>query len=205
MKRALLLFLLVAACQNAAPTGAPEGGSAGAPRTGVVDVCAFGRRALIGLDSCAGKPIGEELAGAKRTFVGVVDTVKQTSPGAAETTCAQMLYALDGELGKLGCPLVLSAPERTRMLDLVEAWYAVRTPVALSGNAAADEIVARVAKVRDAACACETDECLAKVQEQFDTLGQFAPDAPASAQELGRKLLDDVGRCGARIRKPVRR
>ena len=200
-------LIVIAACGGGGNTSAPTTGSgsgSGSTMT-ATDLCELGRDALESLKDCHGKPMGDATRTAKQQFNGVIAMAKQTRSNATElqTSCAQMLHALDNELVKSGCGLPLSANARSRMYDLVEAWYATRTPVAPTGNAAADAVVARVVAIRDATCKCTTEQCLEGVQKSLDTITPFAADAPEAARTLGDKLLDDVGRCSARITKPV--
>ncbi|MCX5748618.1 MAG: hypothetical protein NT062_39750 [Proteobacteria bacterium] len=209
--KSLALLILLGACgdqarEAPAPAGSPSTTTPPAPPIdAAMDLCAIGTTALASLSTCNGKSVEVDMVKARQAYRTVVDTVRATGNTASDLTCAQLLYAIDGELANAGCLVPLAAPMRARMLDLVEQWYATRTPVTPTGNAAADAMIGKIVKIRDAACACTTIPCLDALGAQMGDLGAFASDAPEVARTLGAALLDDVGRCGARLRKPIRR
>jgi hypothetical protein len=82
----------------------------------------------------------------------------------------------------------------------LEEWYAQRTAVTPTGDAAADAVIAKIATIRDATCACEKSACLDEVDKQLASVGTFADNAPQGARDLGKKLLEDTARCAAKVR-----
>ncbi len=197
MKMALLLGLVACGGGATAPAVGSGSGSGSNSQPTEIDLCVLGHEALDTLKQCNGKPTLQ----AAQQFNGVLAMVKKDP--AMQTTCAQMLHTLDENFRKDSCSLPLSPAARTRMYDLVEAWYATRTPVTPTGNPAADAVIAKVVEIRDTACKCNTELCLEGVQKSLDTITPFAADAPEVARTLGTALLDDVSRCSARITKPV--
>jgi hypothetical protein len=117
-----------------------------------------------------------------------------------QVMCAQVLLAIEQDAAKLSCTVAIDARQRKEITALLDAWYAQRTPVAPTGDAASDAVIARIAAVRDAACACRDAACLDRVDQQLVSIGAMPQAAPASARTLGSKLLEDAGRCASRVR-----
>ena len=69
-----------------------------------------------------------------------------------------------------------------------------------TGDAASDAVIARIVAVRDAACECKDAACLDRVDQQLVAIGTLPATAPDAARTLGSKLLEDAGRCAARVR-----
>lgn len=203
MRRFVVVVGLVACGGKKDPEPAAKPAPIDAAAVPTSDLCTLGRDALAIVSTCNGKNIDAEVVKMRQVYSGVASMVKGT--GSAETTCAQILHKFDEELHDLGCALPLSPVAHGHMLDLVEAWYNTRTPVKPTGDAKADEVIGRIVKLRDAACACSDEPCLAAIDKQLDTIGSFAQGTSDDAIKLGEALMDDVGRCGARIRKPVKR
>jgi len=207
MRTLAVAFVVIAGCkgEKAPPPPTPAKVIDAAPPDAPNDLCELGRQALASLTTCNGKDVTQDIAQARQAFDTVVSTVRAQGGANNETACAQMLHALDEQVAAAGCLIPLSAAARTRMLDLVEAWYDTRTAVTPTGNAAADAVVQKIVAIRDAACACTTEQCLDEVGAKLGSIGGFGSDAPEVATKLGGELLDDVGRCGAKLKKPVRR
>ena len=80
------------------------------------------------------------------------------------------------------------------MMEKLDRYFAQRTQVTKTGDPAADDLIAKVAAMRDAACACQDQTCLDKLQ--IPSMPAHLPDA---ARDLVTKLLDDAARCAQRI------
>lgn len=210
MKSLALVVLLAACSSKPVPVAGGSDGSGGASGSGAPrvesDMCTLGKDALAALTSCNGKPLDANMIKGKQQIVTVIDTVSaKTHNSDLPTACAQLIRTFDDELAKVGCELPLAPATRTRMYDLIEQWYAFRTPVTATGNSAADAKIQTIAGVRDAACKCKDAACLDGISAQVDQIGTFGSDAPPAALELAGKLLDDINRCNAALTKPVKR
>ena len=165
-----------------------------------MDICDLGTHALDRV-TCAGP--GMDVAKAKRTFVGFVDAVRKASQADAhqfQIMCAQMLTALEKDVAKAGCKIDMAAADRASVAGVLDAYYAERTKVAPTGDATTDAVLKRAAEVRDAMCSCATMDCLEIVDKQLDSIGALPATATQAARDLGGKVIDDIGRCEARIR-----
>jgi hypothetical protein len=112
-----------------------------------------------------------------------------------ETVCSRMLLALEQDAAKLDCTLPIDPDLRSKMVARVDKYFSQQlTPVTKTGDAAADELIAKVAAMRDAACACKDQTCLDKLE-----VPTMPPALPAAARDLVTKLLDDAARCSQRI------
>lgn len=212
MPRALLISLALVACKDdkpAAPPPAPASGSPVAPTpppappdAAVLDACGIARAALAAAK--CDKPADQAgLQQAKKALDGIVETVGQLGAGNPQqfhAACAQLLLALERDAKKTSCTLVLVADQRAEIIALLEKWYAQRTAVQPTGDAAADAFVAKLAAVRDATCKCEKAACLDQVDKQLMAVGKIPQNAPEAARTLASKLLEDAARCAARVR-----
>ncbi len=139
---------------------------------------------------------------AKRTLSGTLDLTTKAAhadPHALQIVCAQLIQALSRDAAAQGCKIELAAADQQQIDVVMSAYYAQRTPVAKTGDATADLVVAKVVAVRDAMCACEDMKCVTKIDKTIDSIGTFGSNAPQAARELAGKLLDDVSRCEARV------
>jgi hypothetical protein len=186
-----------AAGSSAASVVASPGSAAAAPS---VDACAIGARALEQATPCASKADAKSWNVTRQGFTTVAGAAGNAGGQTAQVLCAQMLQAVDGDLQKIGCALDLSTAERTQLDALMTRWYAMRTPVVPTGNADADAVITRVAHARDKLCACADMACLKEVDATLDLLGALPDGAPQAAKDLGGALIDDMGRCEARLR-----
>jgi hypothetical protein len=206
MNRALIAVVVLASCKDKpaeppprpADKSAPAAGSA-AP-TPALDVCKLAIAALERA-SCPTPDVHKGLMGAKQSFTGIVDTVGQL--GAADpqkfmVICGQLLIALERDAKRAGC--TLNVEQRPAIEQLVEAWYAQRTPVVPTGDAATDAVIAKMAALRDAACACRDAACLDALDPQLAAIGALPATAPEAARTLGSNLFGDAARCAQRVR-----
>ena len=208
MKRAVVVLALIA-CKSDKPAPAPAPGSApavavadaAAPDAGGLDICKLGTTAL-DTATCPTPEVRAQLAQAKKSLDGVVNTVGQTSVDAAQfqIMCAQLLIAIERDAKKLGCTLSIEEARRAEIMTALDAWYARRTPVEKTGHAEADAVIAKLAAIRDATCACKLGSCLAEVDKQLVAVGTMPAAAPPAARTLGSKLLEDAARCASRVR-----
>lgn len=212
MKTAVVLVLVaLGACQSKekkppAPTPASASGSApivvdaqAAPAG--VPLCELGRKAIDGA-KCDKPEAQSMLKQAKSTFDGLVKTVGQSNadPTQMQVMCAQLVLALERDARKVDCSLALATPERQQIQELLDRWYSQRTPVTQTGDAAADGVIAKMAAVRDAACACKTQKCLDELDNTLVSIPVMPASAPQSARDLGTKVLEDAARCANRVR-----
>lgn len=123
-----------------------------------------------------------------------------SDPRQYQVMCSEMLRAIEQDATKLGCKLPIDAAQRKEIDGLLEWWYGQRTPVTPTGDADADAVIAKIVAVREATCQCRDAACLDRVQQQLVAVGTLPQAAPDAARTLGRKLLDDIGRCAARVR-----
>ncbi len=182
-----------------AATGAAPTAPAAVPTT---DACWIGLAALDGA-TCRTTDALKSLMGTRKSIDSVVETLRKiggADPRQFQVLCAQMLLAIEQDAAKLGCTVPLEATQRRDLQALLEAWYGQRTPVVPTGDAAADAVIARIAAVRDAACACKDAACLDGLNAQLAGVGTMPAAAPDAARKLGSKLLEDAGRCASRVR-----
>ncbi len=200
-----------AGCKGKSAPAASTGSAAAAAVVGTAatpgtttpafDACGLGTRLLAEVTPCASTANAKDWKMTQQGFTTVADTVRKTGNASSQIMCAQMLQAVEGDLGKIGCTMTVSSAERTQLADLMASWYAQRTPVVPTGDAASDEVITRIARARDRMCACTDLACLTEVDATLDLLGAFPKSAPAKAKELGGKLVDDMGRCETRVKQ----
>jgi len=186
-----------AGADSAAPPAAGAG-SAAAPS----DIC---QSSLIALDraDCPTPEIQQQLASTKKSLEGVIKTmgtVSDADPRQFQVMCAQLFLAIERDATKLKCKVELDARRRQELDALLDAWYGQRTPVVPTGDAAADVVIAQMAKLRDAACACKDAACLDRLDAQLTTIKVMPTNAPDTARTLASKILEDAGRCASRVR-----
>jgi hypothetical protein len=197
----LPVLVALAACQGS-PSGSksqPASGSAApsAPppvvRTAQVclDAITVVRNASCGSAAPSLKAAEASLEG---TVAAMAKTGDASDPEQYDIICSRMLLALEKDAAKLGCTLSIDPKLRTTMTEKLDRYFAQRTPVTKTGDPAADDVIAKVAAMRDAACACQDQTCLDKIQ--IPSMPSSLPDA---ARDLAKKLLDDAERCAQRI------
>ena len=198
-----LLPVLVAlvACQGSSSgtKSQPAPGSAAPPtaaptvRTAQVclDAITVVRNASCGSAAPSLKAAEASLEG---TVAAMAKTGDASDPEQYDIICTRMLLALEKDAAKLGCTLPIHPDLRTTMMKKLDRYFAQRTPVTKTGDPAADDVIAKVAAMRDAACACQDKTCLDKIQ--IPSMPSSLPDA---ARDLVKKLLDDSERCAQRI------
>jgi hypothetical protein len=182
-----------------ATTAAAPSAPAAIPTT---DACWIGLAALDGA-TCKTTDALKSLMGTRKSIDSVVDTIRKlggADPRQFQVMCAQMLLAIEQDATKLGCAVALEPAQRRDLQALLEAWYGQRTPIVPTGDAASDAVIARIAAVRDAACACKDGACLDGLNAQLAGVGTLPETAPDAARRLGSKLLEDAGRCASRVR-----
>lgn len=197
MKLLSVLVVALTACQgNSSPKPAP--GSAAPPVTPPVvrtaEVCTGG---VVAVEHASCGSAGANLDAAKAGLEGTVAAMMKAGDGDIDKydlICSRMLFALERDTAKLGCTLPIEPALRTRMMELLDRYFAQRTPVTKTGDPAADDVIAKIAAMRDAACACSDQSCLDKLQ-----IPQIPSTLPAAARDLATKLLDDASRCAQRI------
>jgi len=206
MKRVVITVALLASCKDKPreQPPAPTPGSAAvvadaAPPS--LDICKIGV-AAIEKATCPTPEVRENLMKAKKSLDGVVQTVgqAQADPVQFQVMCAQLLLAIERDAKKAGCTLAVDAQQRTDIMATLDAWYARRTPVTQTGDAAADAVIAKIVAVRDATCECRDAACLERVDKQLVAIGTMPETAPQAARTLGSKLLEDAARCANRVR-----
>ena len=203
MKYVLLLALV--ACQ--AKSQPPAAGSAAPPAatpppvaTRTAEVCTASL-AVLDHSSCGSGDAG--LRAARTSLEGIINTmtkVGDANPKTYDIVCARMLVALEHDLGSAGCTLAVDPALRERVQRLLDEYYNQRTPVTKTGDATADDMITKLAAVRDAACECRTSACIDKLDPQLAGLPTLPPTAPQAARDLASKLLDDAARCAQRAR-----
>jgi hypothetical protein len=194
--RVLIAVALLAACSKKSDAPPPP-----PPPAPNVDICDLGTRALdrVTCSSGSGAAVGQ----ARKTFVGFVDAVRKASQADAhqfQIMCAQMLQALEKDTTKAGCTMEMSPADRGNLKAVLDSYYAERTKIVPTGDAASDLVIDHIGEIRESMCACSTMMCLEMIDKQLDTIGALPPKAPQSAHDLGNKLIDDIGRCEAKIR-----
>ncbi|MBA3396339.1 MAG: hypothetical protein H0T89_27155 [Deltaproteobacteria bacterium] len=167
-----------------------------------VDACAI---SLAALDkaTCPTPEAQQSLAAAKKSIAGIVDTVRQvggSDPRQFQVMCAQMLVALERDATKVNCVIELDADQRSALTGLLDAWYAQRTAVVPTGDAAADAVIAQMASMRDAACECRDAACLQRLEQALGKIAPMPANASQVARDLASKVLEDAARCAARVR-----
>jgi XTP/dITP diphosphohydrolase len=190
-----------------APAPATATPSPAPPAPAPPDLCAAGTR-IFDHATCASAQGMKILDQAKRTLRGTLDLTTKaanTDPHALQIVCAQLIQALSRDAAAQGCTIELAAADQHQLEALMSAYYAQRTPVTNTGDAAADAVVAKIVAVRDAMCACEDMKCVTQVDKTIDSIGTFGSNAPQAARDLGGKLLDDVSRCEARLNTPAKK
>jgi len=185
---------------SGAPPAAPASGAAA--ETSTLDIC---RLSLTALDqsTCPAPEVRQNLLKAKKAINGIVETIGKvggTDRREFQVMCAQMLLATERDAAKLSCTVAIDAGQRKEITALLDAWYGQRTPVAPTGDAASDAVIARFVAMRDAACECRDAACLDRLDQQLGAIGTLPPAAPDAARTLGIKLLEDAGRCASRVR-----
>lgn len=179
----------------------PPGAEAAAAEP-LPDVC---RSSLVVLDqaTCKTPEDRQRLVEPRKAISGLVEALSKaggSDPRQTQVMCAQMLLAIEQDATKLGCAVAIDAPRRKEITGLLDAWYGQRTPVAPTGDAAADAVIARIVAMRDAACDCRDAACLDRVDQQLVGIGEMPGSAPPAARTLAGKLLEDAGRCATRVR-----
>jgi hypothetical protein len=206
VKVALVLIALVA-CKGdekkpaPAPVPAPASGSAPAPAQPSAPICEIGRAAVAGA-TCTKPEAGANLQSAGKSFDGLIKTVAQAQadPMQLEVMCAQLVLAIERDARKAECTLKLTGEERKQIGEVIDTWYAKRTPIVATGDAAADAVITKIGEVRDATCACKTQACLDGVDKLLAQVPKMADTAPQAARDLGGKLIEDATRCANRVR-----
>lgn len=197
---------LIAGCKGEhapapAPGRAAETEAVPSPAAVTIETCQVGLRMFEHV-TCKSAESTRSLDKAKRTLAGMLDVARKAGnadPRQLQIVCARMVQALVRDASSNGCPITLGDADRAQIKGVLDAWYAERTPVVATGSGASDVVIGRIAAVRDAMCACADLACLTRVDGQLDSIGTLPSDAPQGARDLGRKLLDDVSRCEARI------
>jgi hypothetical protein len=166
------------------------------------DIC---RSSFIALDqaTCPTPEARQSLAEAKKTLGRIVETISKVGGSELrqfQAMCAQMFLAIESDAAKLSCKVPIDARQRKELTALLDAWYGQRTSIAPTGDAPSDAVIARIAAVRDAACECRDAACLDRVDKQLVSIEPLPATAPDSARTLGKKLLEDAGRCASRVR-----
>ncbi|HLL25578.1 MAG TPA: hypothetical protein VK427_25755 [Kofleriaceae bacterium] len=205
--RTLLVLVLLAACKGdkpppaPTPTPTPTSPAVVVDAQALVDACAIGRFA-VDKATCQSDAARGALAKAKKSLDGVLATVGQTTadPRQLQVMCSTMLLAIERDAAKASCTLALDALHRADIMALLDEWYAQRTPLVPTGDAAADAVIAKIAAIRDAACECRDGACLNKLDAQLGGVGTMPANAPEAARTLGSKLLEDAARCANRVR-----
>lgn len=205
----LLLLLALVACKDDKPAPAPTPASGSAPVAvvadaappPVLDVCKIAQ-ATLDKATCPTPELRNDLMKAKKSLDGVVQAVGQvgSDPMQFQVLCAQMLLAIERDAKKINCAVAIDDGQRTEIMALLDTWFARRTPVEKTGDAAADAVIDKIAAVRDATCACKTGACLNEVDKQLSAVGTMPASAPDAARTLGSKLLEDAARCANRVR-----
>ncbi len=172
------------------------------PTTSGVDACAI---SLAARDqaTCPTPEAQQNVATAKRSIGGIIDTVRQvggSDPHQFQVMCAQLLLALERDAVKVKCVIPLDADHRSLLTGLVDAWYARRTAVVPTGDAAVDDVIAQMATMRDAACECRDAACFARLDQTLGTIPPMPASASPAARTLAGKVLEDAARCAARVR-----
>lgn len=196
MKALIVAALLVACSKKKEDAPAPP-----PPVEKALDICGAASAALE-KTTCSGSD-APDVGKAKRTFDGFIDATKKATDSSSsqfQIMCAQMLGALEKDLAKGGCKVALAPTEREAITRTLDAYYAQRTQVLKTGDAATDAALAKVVEIRDAMCSCSTMMCLETVDKRLDEITALPASATPAIRENGSKLIDDIGRCEAKIR-----
>jgi hypothetical protein len=204
----LVLVLALAACQakSQPPAGGsavapPVSGSAAAPAAAHTAEICDATLATLDRASCGSGEAG--LRAARTSVVGIINAMTKVGggdPAQYDIACARLLVALERDIGSAGCSLPIDPALRDRVTRALDAFYNQRTPVTKTGDAASDDVIAKIAAVRDATCECRTSVCVDKVDAQLTAIQALPVTAPQAARDLGSKLLDDAARCAQRAR-----
>jgi len=202
LMKLVALMVMLAACKGGS-RAEPKPGSAAPPGTmAPLDICNIGLGAL-DKTTCDAPDSANNLQRVQQAFRGILDTIQNTQPPdprPLQMMCAQVFLAMQRDVEKLHCTTGITGDQHAAIAAALEAWYAQRTPVSPTGDQASDAVIAKIAAVRDHMCACTDMACLERVDKELDTLGSLPANAPAQATQLGRALLEDVGRCESKIR-----
>lgn len=206
MKRAIVLVVLLA-CKGDKPREQSPAPASGSAPVVVVDAATIPTLCMLGATAvdnatCPTPEVRANLAKAKKSLDGVVQTVGQAAadPEQFQVMCAQLVLAIERDAKKAGCTLAITDAQRKDMMAVLDTWFARRTPVTQTGDAAADAVIAKIAAVRDATCECKDGACLERVDKQLVSIGTMPAGAPQAARDLGTKLLADAARCASRVR-----
>jgi hypothetical protein len=164
------------------------------------DLCRIGMGAI---DRAACGSAASSLTAARKSLEAIVTTAQNTGttdPHAYDVTCARLVDAIARDAAKAGCTVTFDADVQARIKKDVDEYYAQRTPVTPTGDAAADAVITKVAAMRDAACACKDQACIDKVDDQLVKIPAMPAIAPQAARDLATKLLDDASRCAQRVK-----
>jgi hypothetical protein len=196
----------VAGAGSAISTGS-AGSAAGAAGSAAVvqipaadDLC---RQGMAAIDHSSCGSATSSLSAARKSLDTIVATAQQTGvtdPHAYEVTCARLVGAIAHDAAKSGCTITFDAGMKAKIAKDVEEYYGQRTPVTPTGDAAADAVIAKVAAMRDAACACKDQACLDKADKQLVVIPAMPATVPQAARDLATKLLDDASRCAQRVK-----
>jgi hypothetical protein len=202
LMKLVALMVALAACKGGSHAE-PKPGSAAPPgSTAALDICGIGLRAF-DKTTCDAPDGAKNIQRAQQAFHGILDTIQKTQPSdprPLQMMCAQLFLAMQRDFEKIHCTTGITADQQAALAAALEAWYAERTPVKPTGDQLSDAVIAKIVVVRDHMCACTDMACLERVDKELDTLGSLPENAPAQARELGRSLLDDVGRCETKVR-----
>lgn len=225
----LPLLLVLAACNqkghapassagSAGTAGSTAAGSAAAGTAGsaaaagsagsaaVVQIAAADDLCRQGMDAIDHSSCGSatsSLSAARKSLDTIAATAQQTGvtdPHGYEVTCARLLDAIAHDAAKSGCTITFDAGMKAKIAKDVEEYYGQRTKVTPTGDAAADAVIAKVAAMRDAACACKDQACLDKADKQLVVIPAMPATVPQAARDLATKLLDDASRCAQRVK-----
>ena len=193
--RGLILVVALAGCSKKQGEEPPP-----PPPAKAIDVCDVASKSLEHV-TCSGS--GIDVAKAKKTFDGFLDITRKATDSNGrqfQVMCAQMFQALEKDMTTAKCTVDVAAADRAQVKTLLESYYAERTQIVKTGDAAVDTVIAHIGEIRDSMCACSTMTCLEVVDKQLDSIGALPPTASDKVKQMGTKLLDDVGRCEAKIR-----
>lgn len=206
MKAAVVIVLALVSCKGdekkPAPAPVPVGsGSGSSVPVQPAAICEIGRAAVAGA-TCAKPEAHATLQAAGKSFDGIVKTVTQSNadPLQLDVMCAQLVLAIERDARKSDCALKLDVTQRQQIGDVIERWYAKRTPVTATGDAAADAVVTKIAEMRDATCACKTQACLDQAAKLLAQVPKMPDTAPQAARDLGGNIIEDAVRCANRVR-----
>ena len=203
MKHLIVVLALLGCKDDKKPAPPPPTIASAAPAdAAVLDVCAIGKVALEAA-KCEQAETQAALMKAKKSIDGIIDALGQLgggNPQQFQVACGTLLLAIERDATKSKCVLALEPARREEIVKMLEAWYAQRTPVVPTGDAASDAVIAKIAAMRDAACACNDAACLDRVDKTLPSIGTLPEKAPQAARDLGSKLIEDASRCATRVR-----